>query len=280
MAVVTLVGSIRTAGFWGKVSLWSLCLSIQLTGIGFTLSRGPWVGTIVALAGFIGLVAIFAGWRTLGRAGLVLGLALILPAMIMLVLTRIEQYELETGQASAAQVIGERFTSIQGEATIESLSRRTEIWSVSWQVIRSRPLFEFDSLPVPALRHLIGYGPDMFPAVFMLVSPPIEAELLPLQTNHAHNYFIQQWVDLGILGFFASVGVFVAVFLIGGYQLLWEGRKYSLLHKVILIGLLSALAGRFVEQTVGVAKVSDLVLWWVIMAGVVSLPRIMGTLQR
>ena len=116
----------------------------------------------------------------------------------------------------------------------------------------------------------------MFPAAFVLGSAPTGTELLPLETNHAHNYFIQQWVELGILGFLSSLGVFLASFLIGGYQLLWERRRYSLLHKVILIGVLSALAGRFVEQTVGVAKVSDLVLWWVIWAVVVSLLRVMS----
>ena len=276
VAAATLVDPIRTARFWRKASLWSLVLSVQLAGIIFTLSRGPWVGTIVALAGFIGLVAIFVGWRTLGRASLVLGLALMSTAMITVLPSQMGWYERETAYASTAEEIEERFTSIQREATIGSLSRRKEIWSVSWQVIKSRPIFEFDRVPVSALRYLIGYGPDLFPAAFVLGSAPIEAELLPLETNHAHNYFIQQWVDLGILGFLASVGVFVAVFFIGGYQLLWEGRKYSLLHKVILVGVLSALARRFVEQLVGVAKVSDLVLWWVILAVVVSLPRIMG----
>ena len=274
MAVATLIDPIRTARFWRKASLWSLVLSVQLSGIIFTLSRGPWVGTIVALAGFIGLVAIFVGWRTLGRASLVLGLALVLTAMITLVPTQIGWYQRETSQVSAVE-IGERFTSIQREATIGSLTRRKDIWSRSWHVIVNRPLLEFDSVQVSALRYLLGYGPDMFPAVFMLGSSPTGADLLPLETTHAHNYFIHQWVELGILGFSASVGVFVVSLLIGAYQLLWERRKYSLLHKVILIGLLSALAGRFVEQTVGVAKVSDLVLWWVILAAFVSLPRVM-----
>ena len=121
VAVATLADSIRTAGFWVKASLWSLVLAVQLAGIVFTLSRGPWVGTIVALAGFIGLVGIFAGWRSLGRTWLVLGLSLILTAVITLVPTSTGLYERQTAQASAAEQIGERFTSIQQEATIGGL---------------------------------------------------------------------------------------------------------------------------------------------------------------
>ena len=276
VATATLVNPVRTARFWSKASLWSLVLAVQLAGIIFTLSRGPWVGTIVALLGFIGLVAIFIGWRALGRTLLVLVIALILAVMITVVPSQMGWYERESGYASAAN-IGERFTSIQREATIGSLSKRKDIWSDSWRVIATRPLFGFDPIQVSAVRHLIGYGPDMLPVVYMLGSAPIEAEQLPLETNHAHNYFIHQWVELGILGFFASVGVFVAPFLVGGYQLIWERRKYSILHKVMLIGVLSALVGRFVEQTIGVAKVSDLVLWWIILAVVVSLPRVMAT---
>ena len=52
--------------------LWSAILTAQLLGIYFTFARGPWVGITIALAGFLGLVAIFAGWRALGRAAAII----------------------------------------------------------------------------------------------------------------------------------------------------------------------------------------------------------------
>jgi len=57
------------AGFWG------LILAVQLLGIAFTFSRGPWLGTILAVAVFIILAGLLMGWRTGARAILVLGLA-------------------------------------------------------------------------------------------------------------------------------------------------------------------------------------------------------------
>ena len=56
-------------------SLWAATLSIQLVGLMFTFSRGPWGGSVLAVTAFLGLVALVLGWRMLLQAGLVLGLA-------------------------------------------------------------------------------------------------------------------------------------------------------------------------------------------------------------
>ncbi len=56
-------------------SFWVLALAVQMLGLAFTLTRGAWVGALAALVIFLLLAAIFGGWRVLGRAGLVLGLA-------------------------------------------------------------------------------------------------------------------------------------------------------------------------------------------------------------
>ena len=56
-------------------SVWALVLSIQLLGLMFTFSRGPWGGALLALAMFLALVTISFGWRSLIRIALVLGLA-------------------------------------------------------------------------------------------------------------------------------------------------------------------------------------------------------------
>ena len=70
-AAITLRGPIGADGFWWKLGLWSAILAAQVLGLVFTFSRGPWVGTIVALVGFIGLVAAFAHWRVLIRTVMV-----------------------------------------------------------------------------------------------------------------------------------------------------------------------------------------------------------------
>jgi tetratricopeptide (TPR) repeat protein/O-antigen ligase len=56
-------------------SLWALVLAVQLLGLMFTFSRGPWAGTVLALVAFLVLLVISSGCRMLVRAGLVIGLA-------------------------------------------------------------------------------------------------------------------------------------------------------------------------------------------------------------
>jgi len=152
-------------------------------------------------------------------------------------------------------------------------------WKVSWRVIRDRPWFEFDNLSVRWLRPLVGYGPDLFRSTYLLESPPAGSENIPEEPSHAHNYFIHQTVEQGYLGLSSSLGIFIAVFLIGFHQLFVNGKNLSHVHKLVLIGLLATLAGRFLEMMVGIARVSDLTILWVILAAFAALPAVMGEPQ-
>ena len=76
--------------------------------------------------------------------------------------------------------------------------------------------FEFDELNLSFLRPVIGYGPDLFRTAHLLESPPNPAQrLLPGEPVHAHNYFVHQGVELGILGALASLAIFGSIFLAG-----------------------------------------------------------------
>ena len=277
VATVTLVDPVKSRTFWRKTSWWTLVLAVQLAGSILSFSRGPWAGTLVALAGFLVLLAILVDWKTLGKASLLLGLAAMLAAVLAFLPTQRGWYERPVGAVSALEQVGERFTSLQLEATTSSLGQRLGIWQVSGLVIANRPWFEFEDFSFSGLRHVVGYGPDFFTPVFMLESFPVGPDMLPLETTHGHNYFIHQWVDLGLLGFVAVVGIFLAVFLVGGHQVLWRKSGLAPFHRIVLAGLLAVLAGRWVEQMVGVAKVSDLVLFWVLLAVLVSLPAVLGS---
>jgi O-antigen ligase/Tfp pilus assembly protein PilF len=308
------------------MGLWVLVLTVQLLGIIFTFSRGPWVGTILALGGFLGLVGVFVGWRALSQTALVLALATALtlatvewPGVIALsalagFLGLMTVFTI-WGTARAAPVLGvavvaaaavvlaalwftsgagsdpssptagsgdsvvsaveSRFTSVRGEVIGGVLGGRVTHWKDSWQLIQHRPWFAFDDLSLPWLRPLIGYGPDLFRYTYLLVTPPMADSLLLIEPDHAHNYFIHQTVEQGILGLIGALGLFLAPFLAGGVLLLRKGQVGAPAHKLVLIGLLAILAGRFVEQMVGVARVSDLTIFWVILAALCALPAAM-----
>lgn len=192
-----------------------------------------------------------------------LALAGALSAVLILSLPKSEG---GAGEISTVGAVEERFTALG-----RGLGNRVEIWKGSWRLMTSHPWFDFDSLSISALRPLVGYGPDLFRATYLLESPPIGEDQRPFEMAHAHNYFVHQGVELGFLGLLTSVGVFASFFLVGGYLLLRRSGSYTLIHKLLLIGLLATLAGRMLEQMVGIARVSDLTIAWVLLAIFVAL---------
>lgn len=271
-AVTTLTDPVRSVRFWQKAGLWSLVLALQLAGIVFTFSRGPWGGTAVALAVFLVMAAVFAGRGALGRVGLVLGMVPGLFVIVVLAAVAMGLYQPDFGDTLALEQIEGRITTLRTEGTSGAVTERLGIWTASGQIITERPWFEFEESSLALLRPIIGYGPDLFTAVFMLGSDPVGPRQIPFETTHAHNYFIHYWVELGVLGLVASLGIFVLPAVVAGWALLRNKGNIPFFQKVMIIGLLSVLAGRFVEQMVGVAKVSDSMLFWVVLALLVCLP--------
>ncbi len=331
--------ALSVAGLWGSVMM------VQLLGITFTFSRGPWIGMIVALSGVLGLASIFVGWRLMVRALMLVGLtstfilavlqglgsisilglgpwfsaflalagvlwvtAVLAPwrvlgrvaiglgltaALVVAVSLGLVWFKGESGAGvdtgsqptqatvSTAGEVAERFSSIKGQVLGGFIGGRAGHWRVSWRLIRDRPWFEFDTLSLSWLRPLVGYGPDLFRYTYLLESPPDDPDyLVPLEPDHAHNFFIHQTVEQGFLGLLSSLGIFAAVFIVGGYQLLRAKRGYAEVHTLLLIGLLAVFAGRFLEMNVGVARISDLTILWLLLAIFAALPEVMQDTSR
>jgi len=308
--------------------IWASLLAVQLLGLMFTFSRGPWVGTVLALGVFLVLVLLAFGWQKLIQTGIILGLAAIFSvaflhwqnsvsivnvgpwlglALIALGLTgafavlyMIERFGRmiilmatvgaaitlvgavvlgpsalsdrgNTGQTAAVAGddgtsirVTQRITSIKSDVLSGFAGGRSTHWAVSWTLIKDRPWFEFDDLSLSWLRPIIGYGPDLFRYTYLLESPPDGRDLLPLEPDHAHNFFIHQIVEQGILGGLASLGLFASVFVIAGHHLIRRLRTTNPMYQLLLIGLTAILFGRFLEMMVGVARISDLTVLWVI----------------
>lgn len=335
------LGPLRRLGQLEKdtvaTALWALILSVQLLGLMFTFSRGPWGGAVLAIVVFLGLIAVSMGLRTLIRTSLIVGLAGILlagflhlqgnvsivnagpwlGAVIMLLglagayvtLLVIRRFARATvlivalGAAvviAGAVVIGPSALANRGAAessggggdsgsTAAQLTQRigsikTDVlggfiggrgthWKVSWELIKHRPWFEFDELHFRWLRPLVGYGPDLFRYTYLLESPPDEFNFLPLEPDNAHNFFIHQTVEQGIFGGVAALALFATVFGVAGHHLLRRRRTANPVYQLVLFGLAAVIAGRFLEMMVGVAKVSDLTVLWVLFGVFAALVR-------
>jgi hypothetical protein len=64
------------------LGIWVAALTIQFLGLLFTLSRGPWIGSLFALVLLAVLVTVFVGWKGFSRLALVLGLASVVTVMV------------------------------------------------------------------------------------------------------------------------------------------------------------------------------------------------------
>ena len=313
--------------------IWSSALAIQILGLIFTYSRGPWLGTMFGLAVFLVLTTGFLRWRGLSKPCVLLCLSSVfiggalyfigdltfislvpwislplgvigvigvvvvlnnwstrkqiyigsvfLAAIICIVVAifGIDRFKPSTDDGFASDQIDslgviERFSTIKKSITSGDLGNRYEHWETAWQLIKYRPWPDFDTLNFKWLRPFIGYGPDLFRYVYLLESPEHDEELYVLEPDHAHNFFIHQTVEQGFLGLLSLVSI-AAALVSSSIYLLWKsGDHLTDRHKLLMFGLLAILCGRCLEMMVGVARVSDLMLLWVIIAIFIVLPRI------
>ena len=166
----------------------------------------------------------------------------------------------------------DRFTSISGQVTGGRFSGRRYIWETSWRLMRDRPWVEFEPLSLSFLCPVVGSGPDLFRTTYLLKSQPRGPRLLPGEAHQAHNLFLHAGVELGFLGLLASLGIFGIPMLAAGHFLLWIRRDYSINQRVILLMVLAVIAGRGLEQIVGLARVSDLTMFWALLAVMAAIP--------
>ena len=302
VASINLSGPVRSLSFWWKFLFWALVLAVQLSGLVLTISRGPLFGTILGVVVFLGMATVFLGWRSVLRWSLwLLFVGVITWGITSLPFDTLNKGGTETASATniglsvdgnpdtdgALESDSSVFSNALGRlATVGSsvsgrggITGRFELWEPSWQLIAHRPWFEFDNLSLDWLRPAIGYGPDLFRYTFLLESPPrpktLEgARMLPGEAVHAHNYLIHQAVELGFLGMLTSFGLFLAVFIVGGYLLFRMRASDASIYKLILIGLLATIAGRFLEQMVGLNRVADTTVFWALLGIFVALPTV------
>jgi len=326
--------------------LWAVILSVQFLGLIFTFSRGPWIGALLAIGGFLVLLALSSGLRMFIRTGLVLGLAGTLSiaflhwqgnvtiinvgpwlgiaiAVLSLVATfailfvinhfrRAITFIAIAGivvtiivaaviappalrDSGSAETISEssqpqsevvqRFRSIQ-TAVLDpgTIGGRATHWKISWELIKDRPWVEFKDLQLTSLRPLIGYGPDLFRYTYLLKSPAEDGgpgkRFLPLEPDHAHNFFIHQTVEQGIFGGVASLALFASAFGVCCHHLLRRRRNTGPIYRLLLFGLVTIFLGRFLEMMVGVARISDLTVLWVLFGLFVALVRFDDEIQK
>ena len=249
--------------------LWTLIISIQITSLLHTLSRGSWVSVgILTCILCIGL-CICIGWRVTLKVSLIFCISAIISLSTILI-TEEKNSRPESG-------IADRIASIQSEVFDGDLNQRIPMWLSAWEIIVSRPWFADQAPPNKWLSVVTGYGPDMFRFVFPLNSPLDRSQNhLPIEAHNAHNLFLHQLFEQGVIGLLSSSLLFISIIVSSILLLIKKSPLVSTEYRIILIGIIAIMISRAVEQSVGIGRISDLTVFWVMLGLIIALPNILG----
>ena len=284
----------RQSARWISFALWAAVLSVPVMAIAFTGARGPWLGLATAFVAIAALALMTAGWRTMARASLLVAVSL---AVTWLVITFIPPGIPSTGVPATRIALGTQALSIgrdvqdalvlevpeaeetaqaSGAVAPSSVSTRLLLWRTGLKLVQDRPWFEVDDRTWSLSLHLFGYGPEFFQYLFPLEMPEdvanLSRELIYYYPADAHNYIVHRTVELGLwwlISYLLLLGALVAI----GISLLLNRSAFTTTdQKLVASAVLASVAGRTVEQLVGIPHLSDEALFWTLIAVLVALP--------
>ncbi|HEX6290666.1 MAG TPA: O-antigen ligase family protein [Herpetosiphonaceae bacterium] len=163
-------------GSWFLVPVFAGFAFLLLAGLFASYSRGGWIGAIVG----VGVLALVAGRRTAGMAGLVVIVGLLVgllgafSALPVALTDRLQTItnNLRIFDAGQVSVTPENFAIVE----------RMAHWQAGWRMYRAYPLFG-----VGVGNYNVAY-PDFFVAPWSI------------SQGHAHNYYIHTLAESGIFG--------------------------------------------------------------------------------
>ena len=177
-------------------------------------------GVLVGLLGYAGLACLY--WSG-SKSGWLIALGLGLVALLRLPLTR----QAKMGIVMAVLVFGlagffVKFSTYFHKGAT-SVSARFDYWRAAWETTKRHPI--------------VGSGPGTFSVAYKKVKAP-EAEM----TRLAHNNYLEQASDSGVVGFIAF-----AAFVFGSLAVLYRKLNVDLVGFGVLLGVLGWVAQGFVE---------------------------------
>ena len=194
----------------------SLAVFFKMTGRLTNVVRGVLVGSLA----YAGLACLY--WSG-SKSGWLIALVLGLVGLLRLPLTR----QVKLGIVVAVLAVGLTgfFVKFSGyfRKGATSVSARYDYWRAAWEITKSHPI--------------LGSGPGTFSVAYKKIKAP-EAEM----TRLAHNNYLEQASDSGVLGFAAF-----AAFVFGAAAVLYRKLGSDSIRFGVFVGVLGWALQGFVE---------------------------------
>jgi O-antigen ligase len=261
---VALDGARKKNRWWPVVI--ALALGIQFAAIWLTGSRGPWLGLLFGLITF-GVL----GSLKLERKSLAMVVSVVVSGLLLAVIVVNAAGDGNTGKERG---VGSVVTGLA--PTGDGLNGRGDIWRGSVRLMGSWEVQQAENKVRSLFRPVFGLGPEMYFYSYPLAANPqyTHPVLGEVLVSHAHNLPLQLLFEYGLLGLLSFVVMAVSI-LAAGMIVIWRKSDYGDQDApeqnwlvIAALAVVAALIGRSIEQTTGVARVGDLVPFW-ILAGVI-----------
>ena len=256
---------------WLWVAIIIGSLGLQIAGIWFTGSRGPFVAVVASIITFFAIAAALGTTKQTLRSLAFLAISSVIAAIIVALPSPQGDIGLER-----ALSIGDQFNPGGTSTDIGGgLSGRFNIWGSTLQLATSWDVPVEESVFTSALRPLFGFGPDMLIYSFPFKGQPQSGLGM---VDHAHNYELQLLMEQGFIGlisFLFMAGLLTVAIFAVVRRMRSAGRGIDSTG-IIVLALLPAFLGKMVELQSGVARISDLTMNFALFGAVIAIYEIVN----
>ncbi|SVC58957.1 uncharacterized protein METZ01_LOCUS311811, partial [marine metagenome] len=252
-----------------------MLVGLQLAGLWFSGSRGPYIATSTGLITFFILAIAFGHIKWMTRYALIL----IGGGLFAATIIAVPSEQSNIGIKRVLSIQNQITNSEEGPNELTGgLGGRFNIWNPTLELTRKWNVPAKESSINTLLRPMFGLGPDMFVYSFPIVSKPRTGIQV---VDHAHNYELQVLMEQGFLGLIGFT-MFSGFLVVSAFTTVKKIRSSNYrLSVVAIIGLalLPPMIGRMVEIQSGVARVSDLAMMFALFGAIIALHELVNRQQ-
>jgi len=184
----------------------------------------------------------------------------------------------EVSADSAYTTVGDISIRTQNRGTLfntlnDLSTRRLNIWRGSVEIATSRVSVFDEGGFTRFIRHVWGSGHDLYAVQYPLTLDPQDAIRPSL---HPHNFILQVWVEQGLWGLIAYLGLLAAI-LWAAARVIFRRAKSAADYAwfaLASIGLSSIFVVHALDQSVSVTRISDAFAFWAICGVLLALYRL------